>query len=444
MKVESEVKAKRMLFFKTNIKSFLKVSTLLIFLFISKAAGEGNTIKINSYKINVEFAGNNQLQVKADVEFYKKQSGGKILFLIDTSMTFTNIHLAENRKSSILQFVKNEDTLLLYIPSSKSNEKEFHVLFEYTMPIDSLSGGATEMGYWYPYLFNNISKFMIIAKMPYSYSMFFPGILLKKYINSKSIKYIWETDKPLPRLFGVIAKSDAYTESKSVIRGKMLDIYLLSKDRGLMHRFKSESEKAFKFFSDYIGQYRYKSLTFIEVPNMKYVNSQPSFIMMGSIFLDYYKKNLYDWPPHEIAHQWFGSGIFAKQGDLRSWCMFEPLAEYSRLTFTASDSGKVYMEKEIKGMVDEYKSDYEGTKYDKPLIETGGSRVTYIKGTYVMNKISEICGQKKWQEFLEKLYDHFQGKFLSYNDFIKSLSRISNNAGKSANEMFTTTGLIKE
>ena len=95
-------------------------------------------------------------------------------------------------------------------------------------------------------------------------------------------------------------------------------------------------------------------------------------------------------------------------------------------------------------MIDEYKSDYEGTKYDKPLIETGGSRVTYIKGTYVMNKIFEICGQNKWQEFLEKLYNHFQGKFLTYSNFIEYLSKVDNKAGKAANEMFTTTGLIKK
>ena len=102
------------------------------------------------------------------------------------------------------------------------------------------------------------------------------------------------------------------------------------------------------------------------------------------------------------------------------------------------------MKKEIKEMLDEYKSDYMGTKDDRPLIETGGSRVTYIKGTYVMNKIAEMLGQGKWQEFLEKLYAHFQGGFLTYSDFIKYLSKINDNAGKAANEMFTTTGLLKK
>ena len=426
------------------MKTFLILTFLLVTSFISRAVCRADLINITSYKIKLDYAGNKQFKIQAEVTLYKGSLDKRIFFLVDTNETFTNVELAENKNYLDLPYVKNTDTLWLQIPSTYIGKRQLHLLFTYTLTFDSLSRGVKTMGSWYPYLFNNISRFNIIAKMPPDYMMFFPGVLLKKSFESKNIKCIWEMDKAIPRLFFVIAKTNAYTVSRSVINGKALNFYFLTKDNDLLHRFKSESLKAFKFFNNYIGNYRYKNLTFIEVPDISYINSQPSFIMMGSVFLDYYKKNLYDWPPHEIAHQWFGSGTFSKHNDLNSWCIFEPLAEYLRLTFTASDSGKVYMENEIKGMVDEYKSDYMGKPQDKPLIESGSSRVTYIKGTYVMNKIAGMLGQRKWQEFLEKLNDHFQGRFLTYSDFIKYLSKINNNAGKAANEMFTTTGLIKK
>ncbi len=422
------------------MKIFFTLILLLCFSLTSKTFADTNSTKISSYNFHIECNGGNKLHIKAVLKIDKENNDNNLSLLTNKNSVYQNIKLIEGGNAIDIPFAETADTLTLKLPPTLIRQKEIRVSFVYTFTFDSLYNGVRSFNSWYPYLWNNISKYKIISQTPADYSLLFPGVTLKKKLKKGIEENVSEMNKPIPRLFMVVAKTTSYRVDHSIINGTKLTFCFYHKDEDILTGFKKESSAAFKFFNDYLGKYRYKSLTFIEIPDFSGVNSQPGFIMMGSMLMTLYRMHIYDWVPHEIAHQWFGSGTFSRHNDLKSWCVFEPLAEYLRLTCAARDSGNAYIKREINDMIDEYKSDYLNKPEDKPLTESGASRVTYIKGTYVMDYIQQICGKQNWQLFLQRLYKNYKGRFLTYEGFLKCLNGINPKASKKFIELTNTKG----
>jgi hypothetical protein len=228
-------------------------------------------------------------------------------------------------------------------------------------------------------------------------------------------------------------------------KNAVLKYYFMQTDtvisKVFVKRFINETNEAFNYYCELIGPYQYDNLTFIETSSSGGVNSQPCFIIMGPDFIKYYSKLLADFPPHEIAHQWAGSGYFVNHGDVRNGCIYEPLAEYLKLMYYEKFKGRSYKEKELNNNIREYKNDYEGKDEDKPLLESGSSRITYIKGPVIMDKIRRTIGNDKWTLFLRRLYVKYRGKILRYDDFVNCLSSINHDCANDFTKWVRIKGL---
>jgi hypothetical protein len=367
------------------------------------------------------------MSVWAKARILKDSSEVNLRFLFGHTARLNSIKLKVNDDSLLIPYVESDDTLTLQLPDTLQLKNNFDVLFEYSLGIDSLPNGVVTLFRWYPFVFDNLALYELTARTTRDYMILSPGTSPTNDDNVGKKTYVMHVRRPISRMVLVIAKADAYTIFERRRQGTTVNFFLLNRDTSftgdtsVSNRFMNESFCALDFCNHLVGPYSHEGLTLLEIPDMQGVISDPGFIMMGSTFLSIYRKNLYDWPPHEIAHQWFGSGAFSKHGDLKQWCIFEPMAEYISLMFNECNvSGS--LERDIDKKMTEYRSEYLGTKDDLPLIQSGPSRVTYLKGTYLMHRLRKKMGEGDWKQFLQALYHNFEGNILTYEDFVRSLS----------------------
>ena len=333
----------------------------------------------------------------------------------------------------------------LILPSESKREKIFNISYDYSLALDSLTNDVAALYPWYPYLWNCMSKYKLTVSSINSFTFYSQGNLINEHSDGTRTRYTYKMNIGIPRLSLVMAPKSALRLYQVKNKNAVLKYYFMQKDtvisKAFVKRFMNETSEAFNYYCELIGPYQYENLTFIETSSYGGVNSQPCFIIMGPDFIKYYSKLLSDFPPHEIAHQWAGSGFFVNHGDVRNGCIYEPLAEYLKLMYYEKFKGRSYMEKELNANILEYKNDYEGRDEDKPLLESGSSRVTYIKGPVIMDKIRRTIGDDKWTLFLRKLYVKYRGKILSYDDFVNCLSSINHDCANDFSKWVRIKGL---
>ena len=325
--------------------------------FLSKTICVSSPTEIVSYEIRLQYWGTTEIFVQATATIDRDVSKTALCFLFDSNARINSVSLVGN-DSAATPYARDGDTLRL--PDTVERKGQLCVLFDYSLPMDSLNNGVATLFRWYPYLLDNLAKYKLTASTTKDYMIISSGAL-----STGGGDYVWEVQTPVPRIVLVIAKSDAYTVITRTSTRKEATFYFLNgdtafiRDTSVQRRFIGESLDAFGFCNEVIGPYNYDALAFVEIPDLQYVDSEPTLILMGSSFLNIYRKNQYDWPAHELAHQWFGSGVFGKHSDLKRWCFFEPLAEYLRLMFTG-ENRKESVDRKIEAIVAEYKSDYLG------------------------------------------------------------------------------------
>lgn len=405
----------------------------------------GDKYKVSRYDFNVTYDGGLELNIKAKMSIVKYQPIDTIKLLIDPNIKTKYVALMHKGKYDRINYTSNGDSINLILPFESKGERIFNISFDYSLTLDSLTNEVVALYPWYPYLWNCVSKYKLTVSSINSFSFYSQGNLINEHNEGSRTSYTYKMNIGIPRLSLVMAPEGALRLYQVKNKNAVLKYYFMQKDtvigKVFVKRFIDETNEAFNYYCDLIGPYQYENLTFIETCSNGGVNSQPCFIIMGPDFIKYYSKLLADFPPHEIAHQWAGSGFFVNHGDIRNGCIYEPLAEYLKLMYYEKFKGRSYMEKELNNNILEYKNDYEGKDEDKSLLESGSSRITYIKGPVIMDKIRRTIGDDKWTLFLRKLYLKYRGKILSYDDFVNCLSSINHDCANDFLGWVKTKGL---
>lgn len=409
----------------------MKYSLLLLILLISQSFAQTNPFNIKSYDFDVNYLPEvKSLHVIAKAELEMLKDEKRIALLTNSNISINSVQMVLNgERANITYKMNGTDSVGVTLPPRYSDRKT-ELLFDYNYKIDSLIGGRAVLYFWYPYQWNDLTKFSVKAAVPSGYIIYAPG----------------NTGVPLPRLNLILAKKDAFTRRTEKAGQKEIDFYFTTSDTSLQSKFIQESVGSFKFFSDLIGEYPYNQLSIFEVRHTDgvYVNSQPAFILADERLMDYYFKGQFDWPPHEVAHQWIGSGMFVQHNSSGNSCIFEPLADYLRLMYLEETKGKESFTKEFDELKSEYVMDYVSTKQDVPLCNAGSSRVTYLKGAFVMHQLRNVMGDAKWKDFLKDLFNQHKGKFITYDDFKVELSKFGRDYMDKYITWTTTPGLPSE
>lgn len=192
---------------------------------------------------------------------------------------------------------------------------------------------------------------------------------------------------------------------------------------------------ALEFFSSYIGDYPYSTLSVVEAdfvhggmefPNLVYISTDTANT-------DFYTQVIV----HEIAHQWWYNMVGSSAFD-HGW-LDEGLTEYSTaLFFKNNPSYGVSKDVLISNAYSSYSifvSVYEkafgkvDTSMDKALDEFETSQeytyMAYVKGMLLFDSLREIMGENKFQKCLQQYFENNKFKNVTPEDMIASFEKTS-------------------
>ena len=322
------------------------------------------------------------------------------------------------------KFSRTGDTLCLQIGILNTSK----LTFWYSIPIDSFMYDKaivlTRGMKWCPYLHDNISTLNSEVTIPVGYTVYSSGKLDSKSVDDNKVTYKY-TNRINSGLPFIIASKDYYSEITKHQNGFSIKYCFLNKDTSLQNSIIKESLSALNFCSSYIGKYKQKQLTYIEVPNFGSAQSLETFILMSSDFIKYFglSQSMRFWVAHETIHQWIGAGYFnsiyttPKYGTL----IEESLTEYMRYVYLEQTFGQDSLVGQIKYVGNIYNKEIKGTDQDVPISSNKPSRVIYCNAPLIFHVVRMDIGDIKWQYFIRKLYSKYYGRCIDYEDFKKTL-----------------------
>lgn len=336
---------------------------------------------------------------------------------------------SNNQTLDVAYHFIGKDTLKLVIPSELRSQKTLTIAFQYLLPVDTLEKSIVFLrreDRWYPLWYDDLAVWKLKTRVPRGYHVLSVGNLVGDKFFLNQAQFIWESEVPLPTFPLIIFSTSHFTKTVKNIYGKPINFYFSSKDTVTNNDIISRICEAFKFYNELLGEYPHAQLTFVEIPRIQFVQSLSSIIMAGDIFIRYFSKGLNEWPTHELAHQWNGSGIFIKSDSRGRWFMEESLSEYLHLMYIEKTQGEKSLKKALEEKLKKYDSVAETDK-DRPLMDIKyltkeNSIIIYKKGPYIIHKIRNKIGDSNWLKFLREIYKHYNGRFFTYDDFKKTLA----------------------
>ena len=388
-----------------------------------------NGVHIFSYQVSAEYnKENNLISVKAILEIECFDNNEYIYFMTN-NLNINNIKAGSDNIETDLLFDKfGNDSIGIKIDVEKTKQTRFNLIFYYDIQLNDTIKNPEIFYFWYPFIYNDLSRWKVefsCDKEFAAYGQGFIGTIIDSTGNK--IQYEFFMNQPIPHFTLILARKDSYKEKLLSVNDIFFDYFFVSNDTAVQNKIIQNTCGAFRYYDSLLGKYNYNQLTFIEVPGYQGVNSQPSFIIMGSMFIDYYDKGLKDWEPHEIAHQWFGSGAFGKHDERGNSCVFEPMAEYMKLMYFNYSEGEKYFSAKMNEYKYEYDTEIYNTAKDVPVIDGDSKRVVYLKGPIILDNLRARLGEENWLNLLKDIYTNYSGKFFTYKDLLNIISKFDNN-----------------
>ena len=400
---------------------------LLLFVFSASIVGQPSRMtNIRTYKITMKLDTiSRRIAIRNEIDVEKVDTNrNPRLFL--SSFIQIDSAIVNGRK---LYLSRVGDTLCLHIGILKKSK----LTFWYSIPIDSFIYDKaivlTRGMKWCPYLHDNISVLNSEVTVPAGYKVYSSGTLASKSADSDNITYKYSNriNSGLPF---IIAPIDYYSETTKYQNGFSIDYCFLNKDTSLQNSIIKESLSALNFCSSYIGNYKQKQLTYIEVPNFGSAQSLETFIMMSSDFIKYFglSQSMRFWVAHETIHQWIGVGYFNSIYTTPRYGTFieESLTEYMRYVYIEKTFGQDSIASQIKYVVNIYNTEIKGTDQDVLCSDNSPGQVIYCNAPLIFHVLRINIGDVKWQSFIRKLYSDNYGRGIGYDDFKHTLEHYAN------------------
>jgi hypothetical protein len=304
---------------------------------------------------------------------------------------------------------------------------------------------------WYPLILDQIATFKLTASVPQGYDVFAPGDFVEKKDFRQGSRFVWESKIPVFKIALVIAKSNLYKETVTKCDNKEIRFYSPSGDKETILKIHAEACSAFEFYNQSIGEYPHNRLTLVEIPGLGGTNISTAFLMVDSTLIDEFKNGNYDMLLLPISCQWMAAGVFFKFGGKGFWFLQLSLPHYLRLMYLEKTKGADAFTKDLQHGLDAYKeiagSDKEVSIMDVDFPNTKEKATAiYGKGPYVIDKVRRQIGDENWDKFIKDIYQNFKGKILTYDEFLKYLSKYDSDGKAIAklNKMVSEKGLPKD
>lgn len=401
---------------------------------IHNAFGQSSTIiNIISYDIKANCDLNKRyIDITANLIIEKTVNSNSFKILLCPYASIKSVKMGSVVMEVTRRYL-DDDTLLITIPDLFKKDNILNISFEYILPLDSFIFKTLVFQRretrWYPLQYDDMASWKLDIVAPNDYTVFTVGNLIDKKSINNNTEYKFENNDyysyPL-----IIVKSNSMTTLTKSIDSINVNFYFASTDTAVNNKIIDEVCKSFSFYNNYIGRFKYKQLNLVEIPDnrVNFVQSLSTLIIFGSPFVNYFKLGYSDWPPHEVAHQWWGGGVYINSETKGPWFLEESINEYFRALYIQCTLGNDSLEKQLKTYLSNYNDinkSKESSIFEIKNVHTQeDGYVIYQKRPLVVNKLKNLMGGNEyWEKFIKEIYSTYYGKLLTFNEFINILSK---------------------
>ncbi len=296
-------------------------------------------------------------------------------------------------------------------------------------------GQGKYTSHWLP-SFDDLNEkviFDISIRFNDNYSMISNGKLIN--INNKYNGYVagyytfnYKMQKPMSSYLVMLAIGNFEKQTTTTKSGTTLEFYLGKKDKDKFEPTYRYSKQIFEFLEKEIGvKYPWEVYRQVPVRDFLYAGMEntTSTIFSQDFVVDsigFHDKNYINVNAHELAHQWFGDLITAKESK-HHW-LHEGFATYYALLAEKEVFGDDYFYNQL------YQSALElnqASQYDSiPILSEKASSLTfYKKGAWALHVLKENIGEKNFRKAVKSYLNKYAYKNVDTNDFLSEINKVS-------------------
>lgn len=293
-------------------------------------------------------------------------------------------------------------------------------------------GQGKNTSHWLP-SFDDVNEkviFNIAVEYQNDYEVISNGKLVSKKPNDKGSHTIWtyEMEKPMSSYLVMLAIGKYIKQTQESESGVPLEFYLKPEDKGKFEATYRYSKQIFDFFEEEIDvKYPWKVYKQIPVDDFLYAGMEntSATVFSQDLVVDeigFNDQNYVNVNAHELAHQWFGDLVTAKEGK-HHWLQ-EGFATYYAMLAEREIFGNDHFYFELSKYAEELK---DASKTDTiPLLHDKASSLTYYKkGAWALHYLSTQVGAKNFAKAVKSYLKKNQFKTVDTNDFLTEISKVS-------------------
>ena len=294
-------------------------------------------------------------------------------------------------------------------------------------------GQGKYTSHWLP-SFDDVNEkviFNLSVDFPQDLNVLSNGDLVDKKFNSKGNLVTWnyQMQKPMPSYLVMLAIGKFIKQTEVTKSGTQLEYYLDRNDADKFEPTYRYSKQMFDFLEKEIGvKYPWGIYRQVPVRDFLYAGMEntTSTIFAQDFVVDqigFNDKNYVNVNAHELAHQWFGDFITAKESK-HHWLQ-EGFATYYALLAEKEIFGDDYFNYELFQMAEQLK---QAAKTDTiPILNEKASSLTfYKKGAWALHYLRTQIGERKFKKAVKCYLQEYAFKNVDTDEFLAKIKKVSN------------------
>ncbi len=245
----------------------------------------------------------------------------------------------------------------------------------------------------------------------------------------KTKQWHYQMQKPMSSYLVMLAIGNFVKKTSKTKSGTTLEFYLDKKDTLKFEPTYRYSKQMFDYLEQEIGiNYPWKMYRQVPVRDFLYAGMEntTSTIFAQDFVVDsigFNDKNYVNVNAHELAHQWFGNLVTAKESK-HHWLQ-EGFATYYALLAEREIFGEDYFYNELNNYALQLQ---EASKYDTiPILNEKASSLSfYRKGAWALQVLREDIGADKFRKAVKKYLKKYEYKNVDTDNFLKIVKQVSN------------------
>ncbi|WP_445457864.1 M1 family metallopeptidase [Flavobacterium sp. HNIBRBA15423] len=339
-------------------------------------------------------------------------------------------------------FIKGENWVSFRFEARPKQTLYFTGNFDSTQP-DSLNaqvwtqGQGKNTSHWLP-SFDDVNEkviFNLSIGFVENFEIISNGKLVEKlklpnesYESEKLISWDYQMQKPMSSYLVMLAIGNFVKQTEKTKSGTALEFYLDKNDKNKFEPTYRYSKQIFEFLEEEIGvKYPWEVYRQVPVRDFLYAGMEntTSTIFSQDFVVDsigFNDKNYVNVNAHELAHQWFGDLITAKESK-HHWLQ-EGFATYYALLAEKEVFGDDYFYNQLYQYAQELQH---ANQYDSiPILNEKASSLTfYKKGACALHVLRENIGEKNFRKAVKSYLKKYAFKNVNTDDFLSEINKVS-------------------